>query len=457
MTASSGLLDFFTLEAREYLDRMDALLAAADARGPDADAFARDARALRGSATMARLTPLADVASGVERVAVALRDGSLPWQSPLSDAVSAAVRDLRTLVANVRAWGEPEQELAGARTEELRQAVATGAAGAVPANAARGPIVPISRLFFDDDGPHVVERAADPPTSADVRFRAAAVPVASELRRVIAIARKEDASSPAAHLTAGADVRSALRDLRELAESYDVRPVVAFAAARESAVELLEERALATVDAAASAIIESGSGRPGRVTPVPTSARAAEPTPAAPAAPVEAPEPARADEPVGVPVDAPTVDTAAVAEPAGTAGAAQTPAADAPAEPRDSPWPITAPESMAAVPARRTPSASMMPTPTGPALRALLEDSIQEMSLLAERPFGEPEPAGAERDGAVGEGVSIDQLLYRGRAALDRARELRDVMRSQGGAPDPAVLAELFELLDLAATESPTS
>jgi HPt (histidine-containing phosphotransfer) domain-containing protein len=474
MTASSGLLDFFTLEAGEYLEHMDALLASAGDRGPDADAFARHARALRGSATMARLGDLAEVATGVERAAVALRTGSLQWRPPVSDAIVGAVRDLRVLVGSVREWGDDARRLARSRADELARATSAAAPGPVATHASRGPIVPIARLFVDDEGPHVLHRAPNPPTSADVRFRAAAVPVASELRRVIAIARREDASSPAAHLTAGADVRSALRDLRELAESYDVRPVVAFAAAREAAVELLDERALATVDAAAAAIVESASGGRGRVTPVPTPGRAAErsaPSPAAETAgPASGHAPPQAAADPGVSGAAQAVPAAPVAEPGLPALPAEPSAPPPPDAESDAmrdvepatvrgdrptpgvPWPTTAPESMPAVLSRRTPSVGMTPTPTGPALRALLEDSIQGMSLLAEQPFGEHEAPGtaADRDG-----VSIDRLLYRGRAALERARQLRDVIRREGGAPRAEALAELFDLLDLAATESP--
>ena len=48
--------------------------------------------------------------------------------------------------------------------------------------------------------------------------------------------------------------------------------------------------------------------------------------------------------------------------------------------------------------------------------------------------------------------MSIDDLLYRGRAALDRAIEVRDLIRLSGGNTDEA-LAELFDLLDLAAAD----
>jgi hypothetical protein len=49
--------------------------------------------------------------------------------------------------------------------------------------------------------------------------------------------------------------------------------------------------------------------------------------------------------------------------------------------------------------------------------------------------------------------VPIQTLVYRGHAALARARELRDLWRAQGRSPDADALAELFDLLDLAAAE----
>ena len=42
-------------------------------------------------------------------------------------------------------------------------------------------------------------------------------------------------------------------------------------------------------------------------------------------------------------------------------------------------------------------------------------------------------------------------VLARGRAALDRARAVRDALRAEPGPPDPERLAELYDLLDLAA------
>ncbi|HKP14667.1 MAG TPA: hypothetical protein VJT85_01315, partial [Gemmatimonadaceae bacterium] len=49
--------------------------------------------------------------------------------------------------------------------------------------------------------------------------------------------------------------------------------------------------------------------------------------------------------------------------------------------------------------------------------------------------------------------VPIDVLLYRGRAAIERCREIRDQVRSAGGPVDAETLGELFDLLDLALTD----
>jgi hypothetical protein len=48
--------------------------------------------------------------------------------------------------------------------------------------------------------------------------------------------------------------------------------------------------------------------------------------------------------------------------------------------------------------------------------------------------------------------VPVEALVYRGKAALDRARALRDELRSRG-TTDPEALHELYELLDLAQAE----
>jgi len=67
-----GMSDFFALEAGEYLERLDGLLAAADR--PNLEELVRLARALRGSALMANQPAIARPAAGLEALARAVRE-----------------------------------------------------------------------------------------------------------------------------------------------------------------------------------------------------------------------------------------------------------------------------------------------------------------------------------------------------------------------------------------------
>jgi chemotaxis protein histidine kinase CheA len=121
---SASFLDFFVLEASEYVERLDGLLLRATPTGPDSEAVQRAARALRGSATMARLPGFAELASAVEGVGRALREGQLGWDQALKGALTTAVDDLKILVRAARAWSPAEDQWAAARVAELRQFVA---------------------------------------------------------------------------------------------------------------------------------------------------------------------------------------------------------------------------------------------------------------------------------------------------------------------------------------------
>jgi chemotaxis protein histidine kinase CheA len=114
-----GFLDFFILEASDYVEQLDALLLAGGQSGPDADSLQRVARALRGSATMAKLTSFSEMAAGVERVGRALREGSLVWDASLRGVVVATVDDCKVLLRNVRAWSDADEARARARIAEL--------------------------------------------------------------------------------------------------------------------------------------------------------------------------------------------------------------------------------------------------------------------------------------------------------------------------------------------------
>jgi hypothetical protein len=80
---------------------------------------------------------------------------------------------------------------------------------------------------------------------------------------------------------------------------------------------------------------------------------------------------------------------------------------------------------------------------SGRALHSLLGDSLSRLASLEDEPLVEP---AALDDDTV---VPVESLLYRGDAALVRARELRDTMRTRGSV-DPESLQELYDLLDLA-------
>jgi hypothetical protein len=80
---------------------------------------------------------------------------------------------------------------------------------------------------------------------------------------------------------------------------------------------------------------------------------------------------------------------------------------------------------------------------------ALIDSGIAALDTIGDAPLLPPAPI-AEKQGPL---VPIESLLYRGRAALDRAVELRDRIRRRGASPDPDALEELFDLLELARAE----
>jgi hypothetical protein len=97
-------------------------------------------------------------------------------------------------------------------------------------------------------------------------------------------------------------------------------------------------------------------------------------------------------------------------------------------------------------------------TPTGRQLHAFLQTGISGIDRLNDDalPAG-PAPSLARRptpssSAPVSEPlVPIEQLFYRGQAAIARARELRATIRARGTEPSADDVAELFDLLDLAA------
>src|SRR5881409_2105015 len=114
-----GMSDFFALEAGEYLERLDGMLAKADS--PSADEIVRLARALRGSALMANQPAIARAAAGLEVLARAVREGRRAWDPQTQQLALRAVDDLKIFVRRVGSWTDADTAKAEALAVELEQ------------------------------------------------------------------------------------------------------------------------------------------------------------------------------------------------------------------------------------------------------------------------------------------------------------------------------------------------
>ena len=114
-----GMSDFFALEAGEYLERLDGLLA--QSNQPGADELVRLARALRGSALMANQQAIARAAAGLESLARAVLDGRRAWDAHTKQLAVRAVDDLKIFVRRAGAWTDADTAKAEALGQELDQ------------------------------------------------------------------------------------------------------------------------------------------------------------------------------------------------------------------------------------------------------------------------------------------------------------------------------------------------
>ncbi|HEY3112727.1 MAG TPA: hypothetical protein VGJ62_03515 [Gemmatimonadaceae bacterium] len=165
MTMPDRLLDFFSLEATEYLNRLESLVNKRGMEPADATQFAAAARGLRGSATMAKAGGIVQLAMTVERVASGVVQGATSWEPEVQRALVGAIEDLKLLVRSLRTWGA-EQD---ARVQDSLRRLARYA----PAREERRAdlIIPISQLFYNDDGPHIVYVAPNPKTHYEQQLR----------------------------------------------------------------------------------------------------------------------------------------------------------------------------------------------------------------------------------------------------------------------------------------------
>jgi chemotaxis protein histidine kinase CheA len=165
MTTPGRLLDFFTLEAGEYLTRLESLASQQSMQPAEVTRFAAAARGLRGSATMAKADGVSKLATSVERIAAGVVQGAISWEPELQRSVVGAIEDLKLLVRSVRDWGAEQDAL----VEESVRRLARYA----PAREERreDQIVPISQLFYNDDGQHIVYVAPNPKTHYEQQLR----------------------------------------------------------------------------------------------------------------------------------------------------------------------------------------------------------------------------------------------------------------------------------------------
>jgi len=164
MTMPGRLLDYFALEASEYLTRLETLVAKSGMQSSDATQFVAAARGLRGSATMAKASGPARLATAVERIASNVAQGALAWEPEVQRSLVGAIEDSKLLVRAVRNWGA-EQDA------RLNESVNRLARYAPEREERKDVILPISQLFYGDDGPHIVYVAPNPRTHYEHQLR----------------------------------------------------------------------------------------------------------------------------------------------------------------------------------------------------------------------------------------------------------------------------------------------
>ena len=201
-TVPSRLLEFFVTEAVGYADTLREImwLPASDR---DTGKMLGAARGLRGAATMVRLSDLAVVAGRMERIAKAIHTRRLQWTEPLSYSLQAVLYELPELIAAASVWGPGESERAAAIADALH--------AFAPADDRRtgAMVIPITRLFHDDAGPHVIYVAVTPQTQFEQQLREPPPDRSDGAVQRPERARREPSSAPAKTAERAAPARTA--------------------------------------------------------------------------------------------------------------------------------------------------------------------------------------------------------------------------------------------------------
>ena len=74
----------------------------------------------------------------------------------------------------------------------------------------------------------------------------------------------------------------------------------------------------------------------------------------------------------------------------------------------------------------------------------LLGAAVDALDKMSTKPFAEPSSTGPTTV------VPVETLIYRGRAALERAAAIREQIKASGASAAPAALDEMYDLIGLA-------
>jgi hypothetical protein len=414
---------YFAAETGEIAAALDAFVANPAARGTLAGALAR-VRTLRGVAALSDRPPLPEALDAIERAGRVLEFEPSRDTAPALGLLVTAALLLKRASGELRVGGT--RSVLG--TAEYHRFVLARAAAEEESEAA-DRIVPVDELFYTDGAAGLTSAAPNPPTTPAERFRLEMVSQAEHLRGLIAAAREAGAREAGGREGAAvaidrtsAELRAALRAVRSAARSFGEQRVADFVTPFADGNALLDFLALTSLDEAAALLADPV----GNTADLPNRFHALG-------------QPDGLDAKIGIGMsridDTPLGLTSTDPSLEQTLGWA-TPAKVPPTQGR-----------------------ARVFTPTGRELQAFLQDGIVGISHLMEEPLIDEPPARAPHaNGTTTTGASsastepdivpIDSLLYRGPAALARARVLRDTLRTDGSSAES--LAELFDLLDLA-------
>jgi hypothetical protein len=152
MSVPSGRLQFFALEATDYLERLGVI--AARPTPPVGEELVRLTRALRGAALMAGLAPFAHAAQAVEQIAKGYRDGNLVWDTDRANEFGAIVTELRRLVNRATEWTDAEATAADALARRIGDPAGRGKPASI-AGPADDEIQPSVRAFVGREGAQI--------------------------------------------------------------------------------------------------------------------------------------------------------------------------------------------------------------------------------------------------------------------------------------------------------------